>query len=227
VPTDVADRIRGAFEAIENPTLSPEARSSLAPALRARRISRQRRLVGVALLCALAGLGGSLPFALRSGPKPDVTAATAPPNASCVEVAVGEAGASCEGVLIALPEATSAYAPSASQNLSEKSLGVRAPQPLSVAVGERLRVRLPAGRRWSGLSVTSGRPDAESGGVVRIQQNPGNAREVTVVATRPGEVTLGAIGTRPVTHQAGTSTRAAPGAPATSWVLVLRVVPKP
>jgi hypothetical protein len=230
VTADLEQRLRGAFAALETPTLLPDARRSLAPALRGRRVVRQRRLAGVALLCALAGLGGSLPFVLRSGSKPAITAAAAPAHARCVEVAVGEQAPSCEGALVALPEAAGAFAPSASQNLSAKSLAVPAPAPLSVSVGERLRVTLPPGQRWSAVSAAPG-PNATSGtalGAVRIQRSAAGARLVTVVASRSGEVTLEAHGTtRMVTHRAATTGARTASAPVvSSWVLVVKVAPK-
>jgi hypothetical protein len=227
---DLEQRLRGAFAAFETPTLPPDVQRSLAPALRRRRVVRQRRLAGVALLCALAGLGGSLPFALRSGPTPAITAVTAPAHARCVEIAVGDQAPSCEGALVALPEVAGAFAPSASKNLSAKSLATPAPASLSVTVGERLRVTLPAGQRWSSVSATPG-SDATSGraiGVVRIQRYPASTRLVTVVASRSGEVTLRATGTtRALTHRAAsTAARSASTAAISSWVLVLKIAPK-
>ena len=204
---DLERRLSATFAALGEPTLSPEHRRALGPALSHRRARRARLVAGVGVAVVVVGLAAGLPFGLRSAPLGPVAAGPSP--ARCVEVQIGPAE-SCRGTLVVSTvaptagaarsfQAASPVAPAnAAASPAPSAAGGQERRALFAQVGAHLTVSLPTvvGMRWSAVSAvpaTTGTPP--SAGVATTRTTRAGGKTVaTVVAVAPGRVVLQALG---------------------------------
>ncbi len=195
-------------------------REAVVAGVRRRHTRRHQLVVGLGLGLAVAaalgyGLSGSgTPTTTSAGPASGHPRPTAGPASSCVEIAVGRERSLCGGVTTttgrfaaAGPSMGSPTGPTAGTAGGSGTTGASggaatgspepAAAPLRLKAGQAATVRFPAGHHWARPSVVSAAAVKAAAGatagrpVVHIR---GTGRPVSVVAGRPGTVTVAASG---------------------------------